>query len=252
MQDAGGESPMRPPARPGRDLALFVLGPGLLACAVAAAFAVHPWPVPYAVQARSYDFRFLGPMLALGALGVWLSSRAGPPSAPAFRDGRAWGRLLIASLLMGLAMLATSVFLDETMGLSRVNAEVIGQRSVNVPFPASLAHYAFGTVIEECMAHLIPIPLLCGLIGGLILRGRHRLTVFWIVAALASLLEPAGQAMPLAGRAPALAMIVAATEYVGNLVLAWLFLRFGWPALIVTRLVQELTWHVAWPLVSGG
>ena len=239
-------------ARPGRDLLLFVLGPGLVAGAIAAAFAVHPWPVPYAVQARSYDPLFLGPVVALGALGVWLSSRIGPPSAPALHAKRAWAHLLIASVLVGLAMLAISVFLDLGMGLSRVTAEAIGQRSVNVPFPASIAHYAFGAVIEECIAHLIPIPLLCWLIGTLALRGRYRLTVFWIVAVVASVLEPVGQAMPLATRAPTLALVVVATEYVGNLVLAGFFLRFGWAALIAARLVQELAWHVAWPLVAGG
>jgi hypothetical protein len=149
-------------------------------------------------------------------------------------------------------MLAISIFLDAGMGLSRVAAQAIGQHSINVPFPASLAHYAFGAVIEECMAHLIPIPILCWLVGVLALRDRHRLIVFWVVASLASLLEPAGQAMPLAAHTPTLALIVAATEYAGNLVLAGLFLRFGWAALIVARLVQELTWHVAWPLVAGG
>src|SRR5262249_1687589 len=163
-------------------------------------------------------------------------------SAPAFHDGRSWARLLIAAALLALAMLAISVFLDQTMGLSRINAEVIGQRSVNVPFPASIAHYAFGAVIEECMARLIPIPILCWLIGVLILRGRHRMTVFWVVATLTSLLEPVAQAMPLASRAPTLALIVGSTEYVGNFLVAWLFLRFGWPALIAMRLIQELAW----------
>ena len=214
------------PPRPWRDLLLFALGPALLAAVVAAMFAARPWPVPHAVQARGFDPLFVGPVLALGALGVWLSSRIGPPSAPSFRDGRAWGRLVVVSVLAGLAMLAISVALDLGMGLSRIAAQAIGQKSVNVPFPASIAHYAFGAVMEECMGHLIPIPILAWLIGGLILRGRYKLMVFWIVAALASFLEPIGQAMALASRAPTL-------------------------ALIVMRLVQELTWHVVWPLVEG-
>ena len=239
------------PLRPWRDLLLFVLGPALLAGAIAAAFAIHPWPIPYAVQARSYDPRFFLSVLALGALGVWLSSRIGPPSAPAFRQTKAWGRLVAVGALAGLAMLAISVFFDATMGLTRINAEAIGQRAINVPFPASLAHYAFGAVIEECMGRLIPVPILAWLIGSLVLRGRHRTAVFWAVSALASLLEPIGQAMPISGIAPTLALVVGATEYFGNLVLAGLFLRFGWPALIVMRLTQELAQHVVWPLVSG-
>jgi hypothetical protein len=237
--------------RGGRDLLLFALGPALLACAIAAAFAVHPWPVPYAVQAKSFEGLFVGPVLALGAVGVWLSSSIGPPSAPSFADRRGWGRLLVAGVLIGLAMLAISVFLDLGMGLSRAAAAAIGQISINVPFPASIAHYAFGAVIEECLGRLIPVPILCWLIGVLILRRRHPLVVFWSVSALMSLLEPLGQAMPLMGHTPALAAAVVASEYAGNLVLAGLFLRYGWAALIVARLVQELSWHVAWPLLGG-
>jgi hypothetical protein len=239
------------PARPGRDLLIFLCGPGLLVAVVTAAFALHPWPTPYAVQANTYKPLFVAPVMALAALGVWLSPRIGPPSAPAFADRRAWARLLVAGVLLGLAMLAISVFLDLGMGLARRAAQAIGQASINVPFPASIAHYAFGAVIEEAIAHLIPIPLLCWVIGSLILRGRYPLVVFWVVAVLLSPLEPLGQALPLAGHAPVLAVTVGVTEYLGNLVMAGVFLRFGWAALIIARLVLELAWHVAWPLVGG-
>ena len=234
-----------------RDLTLFALGPGLLAVGIAGLFFAHPWPVPYAVQARSYDPLFFGPVLALGGLGVWLSSRIGAASAPPFRDRAAWLQLLAVAGLTGLAFTAISAVLDLEFGLSRVAAQAIGQTSINVPFPASIAHYAFGAVIEECIGRLIPIPILAWLIGSLVLRGRHRTLVFWLVAALASVPEPLGQAMPLATRAPALALIVAGVEYPGTLILAWLLRRFGWPVLIIARLVQELSWHVLWPLIRN-
>ena len=234
-----------------RDLILFGLGPAMLAAAIAALYAIHPWPVPYPPQARTFDPLFFGPVLILASLGVWLSSRTGLPSAPSFQNRRGWRRLLIVSTLVGLAMLAISAVFDLGLGLSRVTAQVIGQTSVNVPFPASIAHYAFGAIIEECLARLALLPILTWLIGALLLRGRRRLVVFWVVAAIVSLLEPLGQAMPLAARAPSLALIVGGTESAGNLVVAELFRRFGWPALLVMRLVQELSWHVVWPLVSG-
>ena len=233
-----------------RDLTLFALGPGLLTVAIAGLFFVHPWPVPYAVQAKSYDPLFFGPVLVLGGLGVWLSPRIGAASAPSFRDGQAWLWLLAVAVLTGLAFTGVSAILDLEFNLSRVAAQAIGQRSINVPFPASIAHYTFGAVIEECMGRLIPIPILAWLIGSLMLRGRRGTLVFWIVAALASLPEPLGQALPLASRAPALALITVGVEYPGTLILVWLFRRFGWPVLIVTRLVQELSWHVLWPLLA--
>src|SRR3984885_1409616 len=235
---------------PWRDLLLFALGPALLAALVATAFSAHPWPVPYAVQARSYDPRFFVPVLALGGAGVWLSSRIGPPSAPPFSDGRSWARLLMVSGLAGLGLLGISAAWDLEFGLSRIAAQAIGQTAINTPFPASIAHYAFGAVIEECLGRLIPIPILAWLIGTGALRGRHRIAVFWTVGVLASIVEPLSQATPLAAHAPGLAWIVGITECSGTLVLLEPFRRLGWPILILARLVQELGWHVAWPLIS--
>jgi hypothetical protein len=237
---------------PWRDLLLFALGPALLAALVATAFSAHPWPVPYAVQARSYDPRFFVPVLALGGAGVWLSSRIGPPSAPPFSDGRSWARLLMVSGLAGLCLLAISAAWDLEFGLSRIAAEAIGQTAINTPFPASIAHYAFGAVIEECLGRLIPIPILAWLIGTVALRGRYQTAVFWLVGILASIAEPLSQAAPLAAHAASLALIVGATEFSGTLVLVELFRRFGWPVLILARLVQEFGWHVVWPLVTKG
>jgi hypothetical protein len=149
-----------------------------------------------------------------------------------------------------LAFTAISAVLDLGFGLSRAAAQAIGQVSINVPFPASMAHYAFGAVIEECLGRLIPIPILAWLIGSLILRGRHRTTVFWGVAVLAAVPEPLGQAAPLFARTPTLALIVGAIEFPGTLILAGLFKRFGWPMVIAARLVQELSWHVLWPFFT--
>jgi hypothetical protein len=245
---AGNPRPQVP--APWRDVFLFALGPALLAVIVATAFAIHPWPVPFAVQARSYDPRFFVPVLVLGALGVWLSSLIGLPSAPPFIDGRSWARLLTVSGLAGLSLLAISAIWDLEFNLSRIAAQAIGQTAINTPFPASIAHYSFGAVIEECLGRLIPIPILAWLVGTVALRGTYKIAVFWTVGVLASIVEPLSQATPLAAHAPGLAWIVGITEFSGTLVLLELFRRFGWPILILARLVQELGWHVAWPLIS--
>ena len=234
---------------PWRDLLLFCCGPALLAVIVAAAFSAHPWPVPYAVQARSYDPRFLAPVLALGGLGVWLSSRIGPPSAPLFTNAKSWARLLAVSVLAGVGLMAISAVWDLEFDLSRIAAQAIGQTAINTPFPASIGHYAFGAVIEECLGRLIPVPILAWLIGIVALRDRYRSAVFWSVGILASIAEPLSQAAPLAAHAANLALMVGVTEFAGTLALLELFRRFGWPVLILARLVQELGWHVLWPLI---
>ena len=235
-----------------RDLTLFALGPGLLAAAVAWAYADHPWHVPFAPQALFYQPQMFAPVLALGALGVWLSSRTGLPSAPAFADRARWLRLVGYSLALGLVFAGISAGLDRLAGLARIGAQALGAHAINVPFPASIAHYAFGSVIQECELRLVPIPILLWLISTVLLRGRGRLRVFWILAVLTSALEPLGQGMTLAARAPMLALAVGGIEFAGNLVWAELFRRYGWLSPLLVRLAMELAWHVAWPLMGGG
>jgi hypothetical protein len=237
--------------RPWRDLAMFLCGPALVAVAISALFAVHPWVVPVKQQAVLMTPRSYGPMLALAALGVWLSSIAGLPSAPALGDWKQWRPLLGFAAALGLALGASSILLDVTLGLSRIAAGAIRAPSINVAFPASVAHYVFGAIFVESTYRLAPIPILLWLIGSLMLRGRHQLAVFWSLAVLTSLIEPVGQTVMLSRQAPLLVSIVAVTEFAGNLVWSELFRRYGWAAPVVVRLAQELTWHVAWPLVSG-
>ena len=239
-------------ADPWRDLTLFALGPGLLASAIAWLYAEGPWPVPFAPQALFYQPQMFGPVLALGALGVWLSSRAGLPSAPAFVDRARWLRLVGYSVALGLVFAAISMGLDRAAGLARIGAQALGTASINVPFPASLAHYAFGSVIQECEMRLAPIPILLWLISTVMLRGRGQLRVFWVLAVLTSALEPLGQGMTLAARAPVLALVVGGVEFAGNLVWSELFRRYGWLSPLLVRLAMELAWHVAWPLAGGG
>jgi hypothetical protein len=235
-----------------RDLTLFALGPGLLAAGVAWSYSERPWPVPVAPQALFYQPQLFAPVLALGALGIWLSPRAGLPSAPAFANGSRWLRLVGYSVALGLVFAGISMVLERAAGLSRIGAQALGAPSINVPFPASIAHYAFGSVIQECETRLGPIPILVWLVSTVLMRGRARLTVFWILAVLTSAIEPIAQGMTLAARAPALALVMGGIEFAGNLVWAELFRRYGWLSPLLVRLAMELAWHVAWPLAGGG
>jgi hypothetical protein len=236
---------------PWRDLTLFAFGPALIACLIAAWFQLHPWPIPVAPQAQFFQLRVFGPMLLLGALGAWLSGRAGLPSAPSLADGRGWARLLGPTLLVGLLIAALAIGMDAMLGVKSAGARHIGAASIDVPLPWSIAHYVFGSIFVESTWRIGPIPLLAWLIGGLALRGRGRLTVFWVLAVLGSLIEPVGQGLSLGPENARIAVIGGVVQFAANLLWFDMFRRYGWPAPLIIRLVQELGLHVAWPLIAG-
>ena len=241
----------QPSASPIRDLVLFICGPALVAVAIAALFAVKPWPVPVPAQAQEFTLAPVATSLILGALGAWLSSRVGLPSAPALSEGRRWGWMLLTSAGLGVVLVAASAILDRTMGLERVGAQVIGQATINVPFPASIAHYLCGGILQESLFRIGPIPILTWIIGKLFFRDAAKPAVLWVVALALSLIEPVVQASFIVQARPGLALISAGIGVVGNIAWVVLYRRFGWPALLIVRIVVELGWHVVWPQLGG-
>ena len=235
---------------PVRDLVLFSCGPALVAVAIAAVFAMRPWTVPYAPQVQEFGAAPLATSLLIGAVGVWLSSRGGLPSAPALTDARRWTWLVLASAALGLTLVASSAVLDATLGLQRFMAQRIGQPSMNVPFPASIAHYLYGSIVQESLFRLGPIPILAWTIGKLAFRDGAKPQVFWVVAIALSLVEPVVQSAMFIQARPDMALISGGVAVAGNIAWVALYRRFGWPALLIVRIVLELGWHVAWPALS--
>jgi hypothetical protein len=235
---------------PRRDLLQFIFGPALVTVAITAWFAVRPWPVPVPGQAQEFTLPPVATSLALATLGVWLSSRVGLPSAPALGDGRRWSWLLLTSVLLGVVFAGASAVIDASLGLQRILAQRIGQPSMNVPFPASIAHYTCGGVLQECLFRIGPIPILTWVFGKLLFRDGAKPAVFWTVAIVLSLLEPVGEAAMMARAYPVLALTSASVGVFGNVAWVALYRRYGWPVLIIVRVVLELGWHVVWPAVS--
>ena len=236
---------------PSRDLILFLCGPALVAIAISLWFAVRPWPVPVADQAQHFMAAPVATSLGLGALGVWLSSRVGLPSAPALTDGRRWLWLILASAGLALLFVAAAAVEDATMGVQRFLAQRIGQPSMNVPFPASIAHYLHGSIVQESLFRIGPIPILSWTIGKLAFRNGAKPQVFWTVAILLSLVEPVvNMAMVIHAR-PDIALVGGGVEIAGNVAWVALYRKMGWPVLLIVRIVLELGWHVVWPLFAG-
>jgi hypothetical protein len=236
---------------PRRDVLYFLAGPALIAAGAAAAFHVWPWPVPIASQAQVFQPLVVASILLAGLAGVAVSSRAGLPSAPALRDGKAWGRIVLASVGGGVLFGAALLGLDALFGVTAGAAKALGATWVNVPLPASLAHYAAGGVLVECLYRLAPIPILGWLIGTALLKKRAQTTVFWSLAIVTSMLEPAAQlALVRPGAIGAVTGMVILT-FAANLFEALEFRRFGWPAPILFRLAFYAVWHCFGPYLSA-
>ena len=233
------------PAR--RDARYFVVGPLLITLAVAAAFKIHPWAVSIPSQAQVMQPAPVAAILLLGLLGAWFSSRAGLPSAPDIRDTAQWRRLLTIAVGSGLIFGVFLFWLDAATGLTAGASKALGVSWINVPLPQSLAHYGAAAVLLECAYRIIPITLLAWLIGRVILKGRADGPVFWVLAALTSLIEPAsalGLARPDAAPALALLMVV---MFAANFFEAIELRRYGWPAPILFRMAFYGVWHCFGP-----
>jgi hypothetical protein len=237
------------PAR--RDALYFILGPALVTVAAVAAFQLHPWSVPLPAQAQLLQPAPASVVLLLGLVGVWLSNRAGLPSAPGLRDGPQWRRLLIVAIGSGLVFGVALFGIDAATGLSAGAAKALGVSWINVPAPQSLAHYGAAGVLLECVYRIFPIPLLMWLVGRVMLKGRADGPVFWALALLTSLIEPASNlALARPGAVAALAMLLV-VAFAANLFEAVEFRRHGWPAPILFRLAFYGVWHCFGPyLVS--
>jgi hypothetical protein len=240
-----------PKSSPVRDLVLYICGPAVVMIAIAALFAVRPWAVPYAPQVQQFTLVPLTMSVGLGALGVWLSSRVGLPSAPSLTDGRRWMWLVLAAVGLGLVFVAASAVIDVALGQQRFLAQRIGHPSMNVAFPASIAHYLYGALAQESLFRIGPVPILAWTIGTLAFRDGAKAQVFWAVAIVLSLLEPVGEAIMMFHDRPDIALIGGGVGVVGNIVWVALYRRFGWPFMLIVRIVVEFGWHIVWPALSA-
>jgi len=181
----------------------------------------------------------------LGTIGIVLADRTGFPSgwdsSIALRE-RVW-----LPIVIGIAFGVASAILDRFTGLTALFTSMNPGQPFNVPFPGSIAFYAGGAIVVEVLYRLLPIPLLLWLISSLLLRGRGQTQVFWLLAIVLSLVEPATQELAVirAGTEIAVAMTVIHV-YLFNLAQAITFRRAGFLASIIMRVSQYMIWHVAY------
>jgi hypothetical protein len=225
----------------------FVLGPGLVTLATAIAFQLAPWAVPIPSQGQLLQPVPVCVTLLLGLAGVLLSRAAGLPAVPRLNDASKWRQLLRSSIGFGLAFGVALFGLDFATGLTQGAARAFGVSWINVALPESLAHYAAAAILLECVYRIFPITLFGWLIGKVLLRGKRDGLVFWTLALLTSLIEPAGQLGLVKPGAEAGFLMLLAVTSAANFFEAIELRRFGWPAPILFRLAFYGVWHCFGP-----
>jgi hypothetical protein len=228
---------------------LFLVVPAAAALAIAYYVMLYPPAFAHPSQAAALQVAVLGPILALGAAGVFLSIASDMTPDP-LADERSRGQLA-SGLLSGLVLGVVVFAFDEASGFSKLLAQTLNISSIHIEFPASVYVYAAGAIAVECLYRFIPVAFLYALVARIALGGRGEAVVFWALAALTSLVEPLSQA-PLAGKEPTLVWALFAMIFVFNLTEAHLWRRYGWIAPLVARLTFYGIWHVALgPILSG-
>lgn len=225
-----------------RNVAAFALGPAAIALAIAGYVSLFPPHFAHPSQAAALQMGMLAPVLALGALGVFVASIARMTPDP-LTNGRLRASLIAAlgsGTLLGLLVLG----LDYTTDFSTLVAQRLGIESIHIGFPASLYVYTAGAVAVECLYRLIPVAILYWLSARVVLRGRGEAIVFWSLGVASSLIEPLSQA-GLAEASPNLVWALFAAIFAFNLSEMALWRRFGWVAMLVSRVVFYMVWHVA-------
>ncbi|TMC79904.1 MAG: hypothetical protein E6J09_00875 [Chloroflexi bacterium] len=179
-----------------------------------------------------------------GLAGIWLSHRTGFPPAWDPSVPARW-RFVYPSLIgiaIGLFLSVADNFLHWTATFSSP-----GGGPFNAPFPGSLVFYPGGAIIVEVFYRLLPIPLVIFVVSNLALGGRWQEQVFWVLAALTSLIEPASQDLPDLRAGTELAVgLNFVGDYALNFFQAVMFRRYGYLASIILRVATYLVWHVAY------
>ncbi len=230
-----------PTARRTRSSYLIYLG--LLAFLVAVKLLLTFAPVSSIVSAQAAAFAWPSLILvgAAGLLGIFLSTRTGFPD---WWDARisARGRLLLPACIgVGAGVLFLAV--ERLTNFEQIALAATGQASINVPFPASLYFYPAGAIITEILYRLAPLPLFLWLISNVALRHHFQRQVFWALAVLASLIEPASQVVVFQGHAGVM-LILGSAIFAINLLEVWLFRKYGFLAPLMLRLAYYLVWHI--------
>jgi hypothetical protein len=193
-------------------------------------------------QAAPFGWAPLLIIAALGLIGAWLAPRTGFPEA---WDRRVSNReRLLFPVLTGLAFSLVYVALDLGFNFTALQAARHGITQQYTGFLSMLLVFSAGAIIVEVIYRLFPIPVLLWFGSNLLLKGKGQVQMFWVLAALTSLLEPLGMWADLQILPIGLMVFLGVALYSINFTQAVFFRRYGFLASILVRLSFYLVWHV--------
>jgi hypothetical protein len=193
-------------------------------------------------QAAVFAWPALGIWAMLGFIGIWFAHRTGFPSAWETRLSNQQ-RLLIP-IVIGLAYAGFEIAFDRLTGYSKFESALHGGLRANIDFPASLLIYPGGAVIVEVCYRLFLLPVLLWLISSVLLKHRGQTQLFWVLAILASLIEPLTQDLAALQLGAVMLTAVLLKGFGLNFLQAALFRKSGFLAAMLMRVAFYLIWHV--------
>lgn len=182
----------------------------------------------------------------VGIAVIWCMHRS---SFPAAWDARIPAqRRLLLPLLVGAIFGVLAIGIELYTGSLQSLQETIGTK-ITVGFPQSLIVYTSLSPFLELEYLVLPVSLLLWLIAGVVLRGRGETPIFWVLALLASAIEPLQQGPDViaaaGGSITTLGIALYAVHSFGfNVSAAVLFRRYGLLAPILVRVGNYLIWHI--------
>ncbi len=215
----------------------------LVVIALKAILALFPIEHPF-VQSFFFDWKWLFAILIAGFLVLFLTEKAG---FKAMWSGQVTNKQrFLIPLGLGVAFTAFQIFFGVYLEIP----------NFNVPFPHAIPAYFTFATLYEIVFHLLPIVIVCWLVGHLILKNKYDLVVFWIFAIIISLYEPYAQIGGLTkmGFISETWEIIAffAFIFLYNIISLYLFKRFGFIAMIMFRYGNYAIWHIIWPIIFYG
>jgi membrane protease YdiL (CAAX protease family) len=186
----------------------------------------------------------------LGFAGLKLSARMGFTgiSSPEVNNRQ---RLLIPGII-GLALGVVLILAD--LLFSRFNG--IG-RLLHPSFPASIFASLSAGIGEEILFRLFFIPFWVWIISSLILRGRGRNPVFWVITIVSALVFALGHLPALmllfnftsvSQISPALILQIVLLNGVISIFAAYYMRKYGFLAAVSIHFWTDVVWHVVWGL----
>lgn len=135
-----------------------------------------------------------------------------------------------------LFFVAISVFVD---------SKIVFPRDMNIRFPESLLFYPVIAFFVEIIFHVLPLTIVLLLLTSVFKTSDLNKTI-WISIIVVALLEPAYQVIYMTSQPTWSMMVVWVNLLLFNLLQLFIFKKYGFITMYLSRLIYYLFWHIAW------